>query len=202
MPASGTETARILVVCTGNICRSPYAQFALSAALARGGIDDVVVSSAGTRAVPASGVAPLMAPLLEAEGIDVSGFSTRQLTRELIAEADLVLTAERAHRREVVILEPPALRRTFTLLQFGRLAPAATPLGRHVAEGSTGDRLRNLIQRSAAARATVNRGIETDDVLDPWGGSAEAYRAAAAQMQPAIRSLTNALVPRDIGSII
>src|SRR5689334_253658 len=98
MPTPGADTTRVLVVCTGNICRSPYMEYSLRAQFERAGLTDVSVASAGTRAVPSSGMAPLMAALLEDEGFDASGFSTRQLTRSLIADADIVLTAERAHR--------------------------------------------------------------------------------------------------------
>ena len=124
MPTPGSEPANILVVCTGNICRSPYMQFTLTAALAAAGVDDIVVASAGTHAVPDSGVAPHMAALLRADGLDVDGYATRQLTAAMVADADIVLTAERAHRKQVVLLDPRALGRTFTLLQFGRLLPS------------------------------------------------------------------------------
>lgn len=197
----GAESANILVVCTGNICRSPFMQFSLAAALESAGLDDVSVTSAGTRAVPASGVAPAMASLLAADGLDASGFSTHQLTRQLVTQADIVLTAERAHRKEVLQLDPGALRRTFTLLQFERLLPAATLTGRHRAEESTRARLLTLIERCAAARATSGPSGAGDDVPDPWGLSADVYRRAADLMRPAVGTIANALVPHSIGTI-
>ncbi|MGO4301333.1 arsenate reductase/protein-tyrosine-phosphatase family protein [Leifsonia sp. RAF41] len=202
MPTPGSEPANILVVCTGNICRSPYMQFTLTAALAAAGVDDIVVASAGTHAVPDSGVAPHMAALLRADGLDVDGYATRQLTAAMVADADIVLTAERAHRKQVVLLDPRALGRTFTLLQFSRLLPVATASGRHRAEQSAKTRLKTLIERCVAARGTVGPGGSGDDVADPWGFAPDAYRRSAEQMRPALYTVADALVPRGIGSII
>lgn len=199
MPTPGGERARILVICTGNICRSPYMQFALSSALDSAGVGDVVVTSAGTQAVPDSGVAPDMARLLAEAGIDTREFVTRRLTRQMLAEADLVLGAARLHRREAVLLEPRALPRAFTLRQFGRLLPvsAALPPGRHRLPESSRERLRRLIQQCSAARAGTRSGGEADDVSDPWGLPLSAYRRAVDEMAPAIATIAGAMAPPD-----
>jgi protein-tyrosine-phosphatase len=94
-------TTRILLVCTGNICRSPLAAALLERALAERGIDGIAVSSAGTGAwdgAPASEGAYLVG--LE-RGLDLSGHRARLLTRELVDAADLVLTMARHLRARV-----------------------------------------------------------------------------------------------------
>jgi len=94
-------TKRILLVCTGNICRSPLAAALLSKALHDRDLDGVEVSSAGTGAwdgAPASEGAYLVA--LE-RGLDLSSHRARLLTRELVEESDLVLTMARHHRARV-----------------------------------------------------------------------------------------------------
>src|SRR2546421_489528 len=91
-----TRTKRILLVCTGNICRSP-----LAAALAQRAIDGLDVASAGTGAwdgAPVSEGAYLVG--LE-RGLDLSAHRARLLTRELVEEADLILTMARHHRARV-----------------------------------------------------------------------------------------------------
>jgi protein-tyrosine-phosphatase len=94
-------TKRILLVCTGNICRSPLAAALLERALAERGIEGIAVSSAGTGAwdgAPASEGAYLVG--LE-RGLDLSSHRARLLTRELVDAADLVLTMARHHRARV-----------------------------------------------------------------------------------------------------
>ena len=91
----------VLFVCTGNICRSPLAAALLERAVQSRGLTDVTVSSAGTGAwdgAPASEGAYLVA--LEG-GLDLSGHRARLLTRELVEQADLILTMARHHRARV-----------------------------------------------------------------------------------------------------
>src|SRR5258708_13929920 len=89
---------RILLVCTGNICRSPLAEALLRRDLTARGFPEIEVSSAGTGAwdgAPGSEGADLVG--LE-RGLDLSGHRARLLTRELVEGADLVLTMARHHR--------------------------------------------------------------------------------------------------------
>ncbi len=91
----------VLFVCTGNICRSPLAAALLARALNERGLEDVTVTSAGTGAwdgAPASEGAYLVG--LE-RGLDLSGHRARLLTRELVEQADLILTMARHHRARV-----------------------------------------------------------------------------------------------------
>lgn len=97
----GANTKRILLVCTGNICRSPLAAGLLERALAERSITGISVSSAGTGAwdgAPVSEGAYLVA--LE-RGLDLSSHRARLLTRELVEGADLILTMARHHRARV-----------------------------------------------------------------------------------------------------
>jgi len=95
------KTTKILLVCTGNICRSPLAAALLQRALTERGVEGMDVSSAGTGAwdgAPVSEGAYLVG--LE-RGLDLSTHRARLLTRELIEAADLVLTMARHHRARV-----------------------------------------------------------------------------------------------------
>jgi protein arginine phosphatase len=88
---------RILLVCTGNTCRSPMAEALLRHKLEERGVETVTVSSAGTGAwdgAPASEGAYLVA--LE-HGLDLSSHRAQLLTKELVASSNLVLTMARHH---------------------------------------------------------------------------------------------------------
>ncbi len=91
----------ILLVCTGNICRSPLAAALMQRALDERGVEGIAVSSAGTGAwdgAPVSEGAYLVG--LE-RGLDLSGHRARLLTRELVERVDLILTMARHHRARV-----------------------------------------------------------------------------------------------------
>lgn len=104
MPQSNVPPRRVVLVCTGNTCRSPLAEALLRQALAARGVTDVEVRSAGTGAwegAPASEGAYLVG--LES-GLDLSSHRARLVTSELVAASDLILTMARHHRARVLEL--------------------------------------------------------------------------------------------------
>ncbi|MET1132812.1 MAG: hypothetical protein ABWX60_05265 [Aeromicrobium sp.] len=167
---------RILVVCTANVCRSPVIE-----AMLRGRLDDsrYAVGSAGVRAPVDRSIDPDSAQQLRVRGVEVPEHAARQLTRELVARADLVLTATRAHRSEVLDLDPRALRRTFTALEFAGLA-----------EGIEADGFVALVAAAAAARST---GPSDVDLVDPIGRSTQVHAEVAARIDAAVTSIVTAL---------
>ncbi|MGB8021981.1 MAG: hypothetical protein WCF04_12190, partial [Candidatus Nanopelagicales bacterium] len=110
---------RILFVCTANICRSASAARLLSDAVAAlPELCDVEVLSAGTRAIPGAAgcrYAPALAGRVDAH-------RARELDRDLVSSADLILAAARDHRTAIVALDPTARERMLTIRQAGRIA--------------------------------------------------------------------------------
>jgi protein-tyrosine phosphatase len=89
----------ILVVCVGNICRSPMAEAVLRDALKEQ--EEITVESAGLGAMvdwPASEHAEV---LMAERGLDISSHRARQLTPELIHDADLILVMESGHKKAI-----------------------------------------------------------------------------------------------------
>jgi protein arginine phosphatase len=84
----------LLFVCAGNICRSPMAQAIAADLAARDGVD-VRVESAGMSALEGHEATDLTREALAALGLSIDDHRARQLTRELVGDAALVVTATR-----------------------------------------------------------------------------------------------------------
>lgn len=179
---------RVLVVCTGNVCRSPLVERLLAARLGGG----VEVTSAGTQALVGEAMTPLTAELVQASGADATGHRARQLDEDLLGGAlDLVLTATRAHRADVLRVRPVLLRRTYTVREAGRLASLLAP---EVEGAAPQERLRDLVARLPSARGrwpALDAGL--DDADDPYGRDRAAYARTAAQLLPAVDALAAAV---------
>jgi protein-tyrosine phosphatase len=119
-----TDGFQILVVCIGNVCRSPLAAHLLAARLS-GSDRRYVVSSAGTHGLVGEPMDPSAAAELRRLGGDPRDFVASRLEPRGVRDADLVLTATQRLRGEVLQLAPAALRRTFTLRELARLVAAA-----------------------------------------------------------------------------
>lgn len=100
----------LLVVCVGNICRSPMAQGMLAARLPGWN-----VHSAGLGALVGSPADEIAVKLMQEHGLDISGHRAVQITRKMCVDADMVLVMSREQRREVESLYPEICGRVFRL---------------------------------------------------------------------------------------
>ena len=89
-------TMNILLLCTGNICRSPMAE-----GLLRQSLPVHELFSAGICAQEGAPADPLAVELMWQLGVDISAHRARQLSSWMMREADLVLTMERAQQHFV-----------------------------------------------------------------------------------------------------
>jgi protein-tyrosine-phosphatase len=100
---------RILVVCTGNVCRSPMAEGILRDLLENEGLgEQVEVRSAGTWAVSGSPASENAVKVSADLGIDIEEHRSTPLSHALIHGANLILTMEPGHLEEIVVHVPEA----------------------------------------------------------------------------------------------
>lgn len=171
----------ILVVCIGNICRSPLVAQVLAARLDEAGVGSAyAVTSAGTHGLQGRAMEERAAAQLLARGVDPSDFRARRLVPAHVEAAGLVLTATESVRRDVVGEHPGALRRTFTVREFAALVPgldAASPA--------------ELVAAAARSRGSLT-GVDLD-IPDPMGRSVEDHARAASYAEEAVTALVPAL---------
>lgn len=108
----------ILMVCVGNVCRSPMAE-ALLAARSRACGVLLRVSSAGISAPVGRPAEPEAVQVMRARGLDISGHRARQLTPQMLADFELVLVMEEGHRHAVERMHPAARGRVRRLGHYG-----------------------------------------------------------------------------------
>lgn len=107
----------LIFICTGNICRSPMAEYMLRSMIDKD--SEWIVESAGLLAangVPASSAA--IQVLEEDEGIDLRPHRSRMLTPEMVADADMLVCMSPTHRSHILHLVPSASEKTHLLTDF------------------------------------------------------------------------------------
>ncbi|MEM8666444.1 MAG: Sua5/YciO/YrdC/YwlC family protein [Planctomycetota bacterium] len=111
----------IVLVCTGNTCRSPMAETLLREQLRKkmGSEDAVRVLSAGLAAMAGSGASPQAVEVMGKRGLDLTGHSSRPLDDSVMNVADLILTMTSGHRSAILAAWPNLHDRVHTLRRDG-----------------------------------------------------------------------------------
>jgi len=160
-------------VCTANICRSPMIEMLLRAELDP---ELFEVASAGVQGWDREPMDTMATMELMRLGHTPGKFRSHAIDSYLVDSADLILTATKAHRSEVLAMNPRALRRTFTLVEFAALCEkveGADPI--------------ELVAESARQRSMAPHAI---DIGDPYRRSPEVHRETADQIAAAVISIS------------
>ena len=158
---------KVLLVCTGNVCRSPMAEGLLRHMLR--GRDDIQIVSAGLGALDGLHVTDVAAEVLAELGIDISSHLSQSLNSDLVQQADFIFVMTRQHQDALQTLFPFAAEKTFLLREFEESSAAENkditdPIGQPIEvyrriRDEIRDALPSLIvfidQTTAAARKTV-----------------------------------------------
>lgn len=97
MAAASSDKPHILIVCTGNICRSPVAEALLRDRLQRQGLEGWRVSSAGTWTSPGMPASAYSVEVLAEQGLDIQCHASHPIGRADLLSADLILCMETGH---------------------------------------------------------------------------------------------------------
>lgn len=191
-PEPGTEEEaaptefKVCFVCTGNVCRSP---------LAMGYLNDITgdipvrAESGGTGANPEVEVPQEILDIASSRGFDLSAHRPRAITVDGINEADLVLTATTEQRSEVLSATPRALKKTFTLKEFARLAELVEwePVDSFSSAENLVQKCSAFVAEASSRRSQVGRDAEADlDIVDPYLQDAAVYRQTGEEVFMAI----------------
>ncbi|MEU6840573.1 protein-tyrosine-phosphatase [Streptomyces sp. NPDC046716] len=193
------DSFRILHVSTGNVCRSPITErltrHALAARLGERVAGGLIVESAGTWGHEGAPMEANAEAVLADFGADASGFVGRELLDDHVIRADLVLTATRDHRAQVISMGHSAGLRTFTLKEFTRLVRAIDPATLpDPVEAGVVERARSLVRAAAALRGwLLAPSVEADEVYDPYGAPLPFFRSVGSEISEALDPVVSAL---------
>lgn len=186
----------VLLVCTGNTCRSPMAEAMLKDMAARAGLS-IEVRSAGVGAIDGYPPSPHAARVLAQRKLPEAGLS-RALNGELVEWADLILAMTASHKQAIVQRHPDAVGKTYTLKEFAMqgdsrmddVAEAERLYGEMQIRHAMGQRIDEADRERLMA---LQRDLPDFDIADPFGGSLGMYERSADEIHEALRRVVELL---------
>jgi len=140
----------ILFVCTANQCRSPMAEGLMRHKLEREGrADEIRAASAGVDALNGCRATGNAIHTMAERGIDIAAHRSRAITADILEDAALILTMERAHANAIRTLFPAHAPRVYLLTQMAGL------------DGDVDDPVGGTLERYNHTAQEIERLIET-----------------------------------------
>jgi len=191
---------RILLVCTGNTCRSPMAEALFRRMAEERGVP-AEVKSAGVAALAGQPMSRHAADVLRAKGIDPSGFRSSEVSAADVAWADMILTMTSHHKRHLLERFPEAVEKTYALKEFasaeGETAELVKEREALVAELQLKIALGQPIASEERDRLyALERKLPSPDIPDPIGGDRAQYERTAREIETAIAAALERLKER------
>lgn len=189
-----TTAFNVLVLCSGNVCRSPAVAALLRHALASnpasGRTDLISITSAGWL-FDNRPLDPIMVGLLRTRGVDVLETGSRIVAAQQLVTADLIIGMTRAQVRRAVGVEPTVWEKATTLHE---LAGATSRQPREASQSR-----REWVQAIHASRSATLylRDDPSVDVVDPTGKAKRHYKRMLAEIAPLVAQVVVALAAPD-----
>jgi len=110
----------ILFVCTGNICRSPFAEGLLKKLVQKKGLDGIVADSAGLLALTGNSATGLAQKVAAEYDVDLSDHLAKSVKEDIVDRSDLMLVMENSHAKDLLDAFPEAESKVFLIRRFAR----------------------------------------------------------------------------------
>lgn len=167
---------KVVFVCSGNRCRSPFAEAYLKEAAPFSWLG---IESAGTLELGPAAPPQEMITTAAKFGLDLSKHRARSLQTAQIGDANLVIgmTLEHVAAASVEGGVPP--ERCFTLVELADLVPHVRFLSTDDAEQDAGE----LVALAHSQRQGAPHSVGQTEIMDPIGGSRRLYRKVASQIK-------------------
>ena len=174
---------KVLIVCTGNLCRSPMASAVLHRVLSERGCAGIEVASAGTWGDPGHNATSEACAVAADRGMDLTPHRSRALDRGELNGADLVIAMTSVHLREIEALDPESARKTLLLKELTELSFDEPP------SGDLAGRVQSVL---AAKRPEWRRALDLDD---PMGLPRASYERCLDEIERGVDALATVLCP-------
>ena len=159
------EKFRVLFLCTGNSCRSPMAEGILKKMLRENEVDDFEISSAGISTFSGVPASLFSMQVSKTRNVDLSQHRSRQLNKQILKKADLILAMSDEHLEYVRKMDKNALDRTHLLKAFSSSR-------------------RQIGENDSASNKDESTGVLY--IKDPIGGSMDDYNRCFVELEEEI----------------